>query len=84
MCNLFRFICLIFTGGLLFYHSSLITKNCTTKEDLKHQWKSFYGNVYSRKILTNVKNILYPLIIQSSKVFKHSLLSIRAIGCLSS
>ena len=55
-------ICIMFIGGLLIYHSMLILNNATTKEDLKCQWKSAQGNIFKRKILTNIKNILYPLI----------------------
>ena len=55
-------ICLIFIGGLLFYHTMLIVNNATTKEDLKHQWKTPQGNIFKRKIMINIQNILYPVI----------------------
>ena len=56
-------LCMIFVTGLFIFHSRLILKNATTKEELKHFWKNPQGNPYKRKSKkTNIYNSLFPLI----------------------
>ena len=56
-------LCMIFVTGLFIYHSKIILKNMTTKEDIKHFWTNAQGNPYIRKNKkTNVNNSLFPLI----------------------
>ena len=66
---------MIFVTGLFLYHSKLILKNATTKEDLKHFWANPQGNPYTRKSkIINIFNSLFPLI------NKYSLLDIFRIN----
>ena len=54
-------VSMIFTTALLFFHMKIISKNLTTKEELKHLLVNRYGNYFRRpKILTNIKNSLFP------------------------
>ena len=56
-------LCMIFVTGLFIYHSKLILKNITTKEDLKHFYENPQGNPYIRKNKkVNILNSLFPLI----------------------
>ena len=55
-------ISLLFIVGLLFYHIKLISKNITTKEDLKNYWDNPAGNPFYRNKIYNWKNALFPLI----------------------
>ena len=56
-------LCMIFVTGLFIFHSRLILKNATTKEELKHFWENPQGNPYKRKSKkTNIYNSLFPLI----------------------
>ena len=52
---------MIFVTGLFIYHTKLVLKNMTTKEDIKKFWENPQGNPYYRtdkKI--NIKNSLFP------------------------
>ena len=52
---------MIFVTGLFIYHTKLVLKNMTTKEDIKKFWENPQGNPYIRnnkKI--NIKNALFP------------------------
>ena len=56
-------LCMIFVTGLFIYHSKIIIKNVTTKEDIKHFWINVQGNPYSRKTKKkNIINSLFPII----------------------
>lgn len=57
---IYCFFTMIFTTGLMIYHTSLIWRNQTTKEELKNSFKNIYSNPYTRGILKNVKRILCP------------------------
>lgn len=57
---IYCFFTMIFTTGLLIYHSSLIWRNLTTKEELKSSFKNIYGNPYSRGLCGNIRKILCP------------------------
>ena len=53
---------MIFVTGLFIYHTKLVLRNITTKEDIKKFWENPLGNPYFRtnkKI--NVINSLFPL-----------------------
>ena len=55
-------IVMIFVTGLFIYHTKLVLKNMTTKEDIKKFWENPQENPYFRtdkKI--NAKNALFPL-----------------------
>ena len=58
---IYEVITMIFVTGLFIYHTKLILKNTTTKEDIKSFWKSPQGNPYFRNKKTNIKNSLFPL-----------------------
>lgn len=55
---IFCIITMCFITGLIFYHCRLILINSTTKEELRHLFKSTFGNPYKRNICTNIKNVL--------------------------
>ena len=56
-------LCMIFVTGLFIYHSKIIIKNVTTKEDIKHFWINVQGNPYARKTKKkNIINSLFPII----------------------
>lgn len=42
------FISAIFVTGLFGYHTMLVSKNTTTKEELKFLFKNIAGNPYAR------------------------------------
>ena len=54
---------MIFVTGLFIYHTKLIFKNITTKEDIKNFWKNPVGNPYYRlnRKKINLMNSLFPL-----------------------
>ena len=62
--NLFVIIyCILsmfFTTSLIIYHSKLVNKNLTTKEELKKMFVNPWGNPYKRNITKNWKNVLNP------------------------
>jgi hypothetical protein len=51
---------MLFTTGLLIYHSKLISKNMTTKEELKRFFINPFGDPYSRNCQRNCQNVLFP------------------------
>jgi palmitoyltransferase ZDHHC9/14/18 len=62
-------ICLlsmIFTTGLLVYHTGLILNNLTTKEELKHVYNNPFGNPYFHTKRRNIRNTLCPKLPQPS------------------
>lgn len=69
-------LALIFTMGLLIYHSKLIANNITTKEELKHFFINPFGNPFKRNLWENICRVLNPSqnkksilqILQSKKV----------------
>jgi hypothetical protein len=52
---------MIFTTGLLVYHTNLIVKNFTTNEELKGYYKKPIGNPHSRTLSINCKQALNPI-----------------------
>ena len=59
---IYQGLVMIFVTGLFFYHTKLILKNMTTKEDIKKFWVNPLGNPFNRnnkKI--NLINSLFPL-----------------------
>ena len=53
-------ITMIFVTGLFIYHTKLILRNKTTKEDIKRFWENPQGNPYTRNKKLNFKNSLFP------------------------
>ena len=53
-------ITMIFVTGLFIYHTKLVLKNKTTKEDIKRFWENPQGNPYIRNKKLNFKNSLFP------------------------
>ena len=51
---------MLFTTGLLIYHSKLVSKNMTTKEELKRFFINPFGDPYSRNCQRNCQNVLFP------------------------
>ena len=52
---------MIFVTGLFIYHTKLVLKNMTTKEDIKKFWENPQGNPYFRTDKNiNIKNSLFP------------------------
>ena len=52
---------MIFTTHLLYYHTLLVTKNLTTKEELKKFFNNPFGNPYKRSCCSNYKAVLCPV-----------------------
>ena len=53
---------MIFVTGLFVYHTKLVLKNMTTKEDIKKFWETPQGNPYFRNDKkVNIRNALFPL-----------------------
>ena len=67
---------MIFVTGLFIYHTKLVLKNITTKEDIKSFWENSQGNPYMRNKKLNYKNSLFP------KKQKYSLIDIFKKGFL--
>jgi hypothetical protein len=61
---------MIFTTGLFVYHSSLISRSLTTKEELKGTFKNTIGNPYQRSCVINVKRIFCQKISQPNMLEK--------------
>jgi hypothetical protein len=59
---LFGLLSMIFTTGLFIYHTCLIRKNLTTKEELKHSYTEPIGNPFLRNCWRNFKIALCPVI----------------------
>ena len=53
-------ITMIFTTELFFYHTCLVLKNMSTKNEIKHYTKNPFGNKYERNKSWNFKHILFP------------------------
>ena len=51
---------MLFTTGLLIYHSKLVSKNMTTKEELKKYFDNPFGDIYTRNFQRNCQNVLFP------------------------
>ena len=71
---IYGILCMAFTLGLLFYHTSLVFNNTTTKEMLKFVWKNPFGNSYNRDFNYNINNSLLP------EIKKYSILDILRNG----
>ena len=52
---------MVFTTHLLFYHTGLIIRNLTTKEELKKFYNNVFGNPYKRSCCLNCKMVLCPI-----------------------
>lgn len=52
---------MIFTTHLLLYHTGLIIRNLTTKEELKKFYNNVFGNPYRRSCCLNCKMVLCPV-----------------------
>jgi len=63
---IFCLLSMIFTTGLLIYHTTIIIRNMTTKEELKGAFKNNFGNPNNRSCSRNLKNVLFPKISQMS------------------
>ena len=60
---------MIFVTGLLIYHTKLILKNMSTKEDIKNFWQNPQENPYQRNLKKiNIKNSLFPKIQKKSLI----------------
>lgn len=57
---------MIFTTGLLIYHSKLVSKNMTTKEELKKYFDNPFGDIYTRNFQRNCQNVLFPKLANKS------------------
>lgn len=53
---------MVFTTGLLIYHTRLVCTNTTTKEDLKKLFVNPFGNPYRRSLCENLKRVICPKI----------------------
>lgn len=51
---------MIFTTGLIIYHTRLVSNNMTTKEELKKFFVNPFGNPYKRGCCQNWSNVLCP------------------------
>ena len=67
---------MIFVTGLFIYHSKLVLKNTTTKEDIKSYWDNSQGNPYYRNKELNMINSIFP------KKQKYSIIDIFKKGFL--
>ncbi len=66
---IYCFLSMIFTTGLLIYHTTLVVRNLTTKEELKGIYKNAYGNPYRRSCLKNIYKLFcsknsYPCLLE--------------------
>ena len=59
---------MVFTTGLLIFHTKIIKLNKTTKEELKHLFNNTFGNPYQRDIKTNFLYALFPNITKKSLI----------------
>ena len=59
---LYGALSMIFTTGLLLYHSTLIKNNLTTKEELKHVFSNYFGNTYNRGFARNWRLVMNPVL----------------------
>ena len=69
---------MIFVTGLFIYHTKLVMKNTTTKEDIKRFWENPQANPYLRNKKLNYKNSLFPVKQKNSliDIFKKGFLNI--------
>ena len=67
---------MLFVTGLFIYHSKLVMKNITTKEDIKSYWDNSQGNPYYRNKKLNIINSIFP------KKQKYSIIDIFKKGFL--
>ena len=75
---IYEAITMIFVTGLFIYHTKLVLKNTTTKEDIKSFWLNPQGNPYFRTKKQNIKLALFPQKQKNSviDIFKKGLMSI--------
>ena len=57
---------MLFTTGLLIYHSKLVSNNMTTKEELKKYFDNPFGDIYTRSFQRNCQNVLFPKLANKS------------------
>ena len=70
---------MIFVTGLFIYHTKLVLKNMTTKEDIKKFWENPQGNPYIRNLnKINIQNSLFPIKQKKSviDIFKKGLINL--------
>jgi flagellar biosynthesis protein FlhB len=63
---IYGFLGTIFTFGLCFYHTTLISSNQTTKEELKNNFRNNFGNPYDKGFKYNVRDVFLPRLSQPS------------------
>ena len=74
---------MIFVTGLFIYHTKLIFKNITTKEDIKSFWKNPQGNPFNKNIKKkNFNNSLFPEKQKKSliDIFKKGFMNIKPLN----
>jgi hypothetical protein len=59
---IYGLLSMIFTTGLFAYHTNLISSNMTTKEELKHAFRTTQGNPFVRSCGNNCKQALCPTV----------------------
>ena len=69
---------MIFVTGLFVYHTKLVLKNMTTKEDIKNFWENPQGNPFKRRKKLNIKNSLFSQKQKSSliDIFKKGFMNV--------
>ena len=69
---------MIFVTGLFVYHTKLVLKNMTTKEDIKNFWENPQGNPFKRRKKLNIKNSLFSQKQKSSliDIFKKGFINV--------
>ena len=75
---IYEAISMIFVTGLFIYHTKLVLRNITTKEDIKGFWENPSGNPYDRNKKLNYKNSLFPILQKYSliDIFKKGFMNI--------
>jgi hypothetical protein len=63
---IFGLLSMIFTTGLFIYHTNLIIKNLTTKDEINGTYDNSMGNPWNQGIKRNIKRILCPKVQQPS------------------
>jgi palmitoyltransferase ZDHHC9/14/18 len=63
---IFGLLSMIFTTGLLIYHTNLVINNLTTKDEINGTYDNEMGNPWNQGCLKNYKRIMCPTIQQPS------------------
>jgi hypothetical protein len=58
---IFGLLSMIFTLGLFIYHTELIVKNITTKEEMNQVYHKITGNPHKRTFCKNFHTIILPV-----------------------